>query len=221
MNLMKAMQERHSVRSYTNRPITGATPEELKRLIDKANADGNLNFQLVLNEPEAFDSRMAHYGNFEGVKNYIALIGKRGDKLEERCGYYGERIVLAAQGMGLNTCWVALSYKRVDNAYTVADDEKLVMVIAIGYGKTQGTAHKSKEYDAVVKGSKNAPAWFKSGVEAALLAPTALNQQKFSFELIGDKVRARVKLAPCHNTDLGIVKYHFELGSGKGPDVWL
>lgn len=221
MNLMKAIEERHSVRAYTDRPITGETLNELKRVIDKANADGGLNIQLVLNEPQAFDSKMAHYGSFSGVKNYIALIGRRGDKLEERCGYYGERIVLAAQGLGLNTCWVALTYKRVDNVYTVENDEKLVMVIAIGYGKTQGEAHRSKDYDDVVRGSKNAPAWFKAGVEAALLAPTAMNQQKFSFELVGDKVKARVKLAPCHNTDLGIVKYHFELGSGKGSDIWV
>jgi nitroreductase len=221
MNLMKAMESRHSVRSYTDRAITGETLAELRRVIDKANADGGLNIQLVLNEPAAFDTKMAHYGSFEGVKNYIAMIGRRGDNLEERCGYYGERIVLAAQGLGLNTCWVALTYKRVDGFYTVANDEKLVLVIAIGYGKTQGTPHRSKEYNAVVRGSKNAPAWFKAGVEAALLAPTALNQQKFTFELVGDKVKARSKLAPCHNTDLGIVKYHFELGSGMGSDVWM
>jgi len=221
MDLLKAMRERHSVRSYTERPITGDTLDTLRHVIDRANADGDLHFQLVTDEPKAFSGRMAHYGSFRGVRNYIALIGRRGDRLEERCGYYGERIVLAAQGLGLNTCWVALTYQKVPGAYTVADDEKLVMVIAVGYGENAGSAHRSKRYDEVVRGSENAPAWFKSGVEAALLAPTAMNQQKFSFELIGDKVRARAKLAPCHNTDLGIVKYHFELGSGKGQDIWV
>ena len=107
------------------------------------------------------------------------------------------------------------------NAYTVADDEKLVMVIAVGYGDNPGVPHRSKGYENVTRGAANAPQWFKSGVEAALLAPTALNQQKFSFELVGERVRAKAKLAPCHNTDLGIVKYHFELGSGKGRDIWL
>ena len=221
MDLLKAMRERHSVRAYTDRPIAGETLDALKRVIDRVNSDGDLHIQLVTDEPKAFDSKMAHYGSFSGVRNYIALIGRRGDRLEERCGYYGERIVLAAQGLGLNTCWVALTYQKVPDAYTVAADEKLVMVIAVGYGKDSGTAHRSKPYEAVVRGSTDAPAWFKSGVEAALLAPTAMNQQKFSFELVGDKVHAKAKLAPCHNTDLGIVKYHFELGSGKGPDIWV
>lgn len=221
MDILRAMRERHSVRSYTDKPITGETLDSLKRLIEKANIDGGLNIQLVLDEPKAFDTKMAHYGAFKGARNYIAMIGKRTPDVDEKVGYYGERIVLEAQGLGLNTCWVALTYKKIPDVYTVADDEKLVVVISIGYGEDQGKAHNSKSYDKVVKRSKNAPNWFKSGVEAALLAPTALNQQKFTFELCGDKVRAKAKLAPCHNVDLGIVKYHFELGSGKGSDIWI
>ena len=43
------------------------------------------------------------YTSFSGVKNYIALIGKKSPNLEEACGYYGEKIVLRAQQLGLNT----------------------------------------------------------------------------------------------------------------------
>ena len=221
MNLQKATELRHSVRSYTDRPIIGQTLNSLRALIDKANADSGLHIQLVLNEPQAFDCRMAHYGSFKGVRNYIALIGRDDDKLEEACGYYGEQIVIGATMLGLNTCWVALTYKKIPDAYTVAEGEKLLMVIAVGYGETQGKPHNSKKYSSVTKHSDNAPAWFKSGVEGALLAPTALNQQKFVLELAGDKVRAKVKRGPCSRTDLGIVKYHFELASGKGHDIWL
>ena len=219
MDILKAMKQRHSVRAYTDRPIEGETLARLQKVIDKANADSGLHIQLVLNEPKAFDSRMAHYGKFSGVKNYIALIGKRGKELEEKCGYYGERIVLSAQTLGLNTCWVALTYKKIPEAFTVADDERLLMVIAIGYGANEGKAHASKFYSEVAK-PEDAPAWFKEGVEAALLAPTALNQQKFSFTLKGDKVVAKAKFGTCTKTDLGIVKYHFELGAGKDSDIW-
>lgn len=221
MNLQKAMEQRHSVRSYTDRPITGSTLTGLQRLIDQANADSGLHIQLVLDEPQAFDSRMAHYGSFKGVRNYIALIGKDDKNLEEACGYYGERIVIGATMLGLSTCWVALTYKKIPDAYTVAAGEKLLMVIAVGYGETQGKPHNSKKYDAVTKHSDDAPSWFKSGVEGALLAPTALNQQKFVLELVGDKVRAKAKHGPYSGTDLGIVKYHFELASGKGHDIWI
>ena len=221
MDILKAMRERHSVRSYTDQPIVGKTLESLRRLIDKANADSGLHIQLVLDEPQAFHSRMASYGSFHGVRNYIAFVGKDDDKLEETCGYYGERIVIGAQMLGLNTCWVALTYKKVADVYTIDPGEKLLLVIAIGYGVSAGTQHRSKKYEAVTKNAKTAPRWFKSGVEGALLAPTALNHQKFVFELCGDKVRAKAKHGPYTKTDLGIVKYHFELASGKGPDIWL
>lgn len=220
MNLQNATKERHSVRSYTDRPILGETLDSLKKLIEQANADSGLHIQLVLDEPKAFDSRMAHYGSFKGVRNYIALIGRDDKALEETCGYYGERIVIGAQMLGLNTCWVALTYKKIPDAYTIGDGEKLLMVIAVGYGENQGNPHKSKSYDAVVRHSENAPAWFVDGVEGALLAPTAINQQKFVFELDGDKVRAKAKHGPYSKTDLGIVKYHFELASGKGREIW-
>ena len=69
--------------------------------------------QLVTDEPKAFDGFMAHYGKFSGVKNYIALIGKKGPKLEETCGYYGGKgLVLLAQQLGLNSCWVAMTLQQ-------------------------------------------------------------------------------------------------------------
>ena len=69
--------------------------------------------------------------------------------------------------------------------------------------------------------SPDAPEWFKQGVEMALLAPTAVNQQKFRFELDGNTVMARAGLiGTCLKIDLGIVKCHFELGAGKENFVW-
>ena len=221
MDLLRAMRERHSVRSYTDAPITGSTLNSLRRLVEVANKESGLNIQLITDEPRAFDGRMAKYGSFKGVRNYLALIGPDGKDLDEKCGYYGEYIVIGAQALGLNTCWVGLSYQKVPDAYEVKKGEKLLMVIAVGYGADKGTEHRSKSYDSVVRNASSAPEWFKSGVEAALLAPTALNQQKFVFEPVGDKVRAKAKWGPYSKTDLGIAKYHFELASGKSHDVWL
>ena len=59
------------------------------------------------------------------------------------------------------------------------------------------------------------PGWFKDGMEAAMLAPTAMNQQKFLFTLDGEKVTAEKTGGMYSLVDLGIVKYHFEVGSGK------
>ncbi len=220
MNLSEAMKERHSVRSYLDKPLEGNVLEELEKEIDKCNKESGLHIQLVKNEPKAFDSKMAHYGKFSGVKNYIALIGKKSSKLNELCGYYGEKIVLKAQMLGLNTCWVAMTYKKIPGVFTVNKDEKLTVVICIGYGAVQGSAHKSKSSNSVSNADESAPEWFKKGIEAALLAPTAMNQQKFTFELQGNKVAAKPGLAFYSKVDLGIAKCHFEIGAGKDSSVW-
>ena len=220
MDIMEAMHARHSVRSYTDRPIEGEVLDELSALIDACNREGGLHIQLVRDEPLAFDGAMAHYGKFSGVRNYLALVGKKSRDLDERCGYYGEKIVLAAQMLGLNTCWVGLTFKKIPQAFRVERGEKLVLVISIGYGATQGAAHASKPASAVSKAAL-APAWFTDGVAAALLAPTAVNQQKFFFTLHGDMVEARAGVGFFSKVDLGIAKYHFELGAHRDGRIWL
>ena len=60
------------------------------------------------------------------------------------------------------------------------------------------------------------PEWFKAGMDAALLAPTAMNQQKFKFELLSDgSVKASCGTGFYTKLDLGIVRYHFEAASKK------
>lgn len=218
MDLIKAMNERHSVRSYLDKPIEGDLVEKLQGIISECNRESGLNVQLVLNEPEAFGGMMAHYGKFSGVKNYVALIGKRDE--DEKIGYYGEKIVLYAQALGLNTCWVALTFKKVKTAFTINQGEKLHCVIALGYGATQGVQHKSKLASQVSVGYDDAPESFKNGVKAALLAPTATNQQKFTILYDNGKISARAGFGFYTKVDLGIVKYHFELGSGRAIIKW-
>ncbi|MGN0783514.1 MAG: nitroreductase family protein [Christensenellales bacterium] len=219
MDLKKAMQERHSVRSYLDKPIESGLLKELTAVIDECNADGGLHIQLVVNEPKAFDGFMAHYGKFSGVKNYVALVGGKGK--DEKIGYYGEKIVLAAQALGLNTCWVAMTYKKIKTAFAVGKGEKLYCVLALGYGATQGVAHKSKSESKVSVGYDSAPESFKNGVKAALLAPTAVNQQKFTFSYENGEVTAKAGVGFYSKIDLGIAKYHFELGSGTTDVNWI
>lgn len=220
MNLIEAMNARHSVRSYTAKPLPADVQQALQQEIAACNAESGLHIQLVLNEPKAFEGGLAHYGSFRGVNNYIALIGKKGAALDEACGYYGERLVLKAQQLGLNTCWVALTYKKIPSAFSVAPGEKLTVVISLGYGETQGVAHRSKPASAVSNLTERSPAWFARGVEAALLAPTAMNQQKFTLTAEGSKVTAKPGFGFYTKMDLGIVKYHFELGAGKENFQW-
>ncbi len=220
MNLSEAIRERHSVRSYLTKAIDGDVKTELLSFIDQCNQESGLHMQLVTDEPKAFDGFMAHYGKFSGVTNYIALIGKKGKDLEETCGYYGEKVALKAQQLGLNTCWVALTYSKIKTAFQIGNGEKLCVVIAVGYGKTNGVPHKSKDPQAVMKAGSSVPDWFQKGVQAALLAPTAMNQQKFMFTLNGDTVTAKAGTGFYTKVDLGIVKYHFEIGAGAENFSW-
>ncbi|MFR0882541.1 MAG: nitroreductase family protein [Christensenellales bacterium] len=219
MDIYEAMRARHSVRAYEQREIEGEIKDMLEDKIAELNGRSGLHIQLITHEPKAFDSPMAHYGKFSGVTDYIAMIGKKDDELEEKCGYYGEKLVLFAQQLGLNTCWVAVSYKKIKTAYMLDAGEKLCIVIAIGYGKTQGVPHKSKAPSEVAD-MGDVPEWFKKGVEAALLAPTAVNQQKFFFAIADGKVSAKAGRGFYSRIDLGIAKCHFELGAGKKNFNW-
>lgn len=221
MDKLQAIKNRHSVRRYVDKPIEGEVLDRLNAIIEECNVESGLNIQLVLNEPKAFDSRLAHYGKFSGVSNYIAMVGKKGSNLDELCGYYGEKIVIEAQTLGLNTCWVALTFKKIPDVFVVGDGEKLAVVISIGYGENDGVSRKSKSIADVSNCRADSPEWFVSGVEAALLAPTAVNQQKFKFELVGDKVSSKPGFGFYTKMDLGIAKYHFEIGSGKERDIWI
>lgn len=218
MEIMEAMKQRHSVRQYTDQRIEKEAAEKLQGEIDACNKESGLHIQLVTDEPKAFDGFMAHYGKFSGVKNYIALIGKKGPKLEETCGYYGERLVLLAQRLGLNSCWAAMTYSKIKGAYEVKAGEKLCCVISIGYGVNQGVSHKVKKVEELCQVNGQMPQWFREGVEAAQLAPTAMNQQKFYFVLKEDQVAAKTKAGFYTKVDLGIAKYHFEIGAGVGND---
>lgn len=220
MDIKEAMKARHSVRQYTDEPLSAEHGQVLEDLIARLNAESGLHMQLVTNEPQAFSSRMARYGKFSGVRNYLALAGPRGS--EEACGYYGEQVVLQAQMLGLNSCWVGLTYKKIPAALQIGAGEKLFLVVALGYGANQGVSHKVKPAEKVSNVSPSSPEWFTTGVEAALLAPTAMNQQVFTLELCEDgKVSARPGRGFYVKEDLGIVKYHFEIGSGKTHDVWV
>lgn len=213
MEIIELMKERHSVRQYTDKKIEKEKREVLNTLIAKINQKAGLHIQIIYDEPKCFNSMMAHYGKFDGVNNYIALVGEK-SKSDESLGYYGEQIVLKAQELGLNTCWVAMTHGK--SKAQIDKGEKLVCLISLGYGKTSGAAHKSKKLSEVCNYKKDMPEWFLSGMEAALLAPTAMNRQKFYFELLPDNsIKITCGKGLYTKLDLGIVKYHFEVVSGK------
>ena len=219
MTIEEAIRNRHSVRQYDGRPLAEDQVANLTAEIEKINAARGLHIQLIQNEPKAFSGFLARYGKFRGVTNYIALVGSKSDDLKEKLGYEGERLVLLAQQLGLNTCWVGGTFTK-NKAVQVDKGEKFVAVISIGYGLTQGKAHVDKPLGQIAAIAFT-PEWFKKGVMCAMLAPSAMNKQNFQFEYMADgKVVATAKNVPFSSVDLGIAKLHFEIGSGKDSTIW-
>lgn len=223
-----AIKTRHSVRRYKPVPLSADVMAALEREIAYCNREADLRIRLVTGEPKAFKG-IASYGKFSGVENYLVMAGPKEEWLSGRVGYYGERLVLLAQTLGLNSCWVGLTYRRVGEAFLLDDDERVACVIALGYGVTQGVVRKSKTVEQVSNASAGSPEWFVRGVEAALLAPTATNQQKFFFELTDEKTadgrpvvdaRRRFSLIGYTRMDMGIARLHFELAAGTGNFAW-
>ena len=226
MTPLEAIAARHSVRKYLDKAIPEELLSQLREKIAEINAGGNLHVQLVTDEPKAFGGLKA-YGQFSGVRYYFVMAGSKSKDLDERVGYYGEQLVLLAQALGLNTCWAGVSYNKIPGTYELCEDETIACYIALGYGQTQGVSHKSKAPGSVSNASDLTPGWFREGVQAALLAPTAVNQQKFFIEYLGVRnkqhvvsIKKGVSMVGYTLMDLGIVKLHFEIGAGKERFVW-
>jgi len=218
MTIIEAIQKRHSVRRYTDKSIESDVLATLQAEVDVCNSESGLNIQLVTDDPDTFNGLLAKI-NISGAKNYIVLIGKESADLEEKAGYYGERLVLKAQQLGLNTCWAA-AFNKKKFAAKIDKDEKIVIIIALGYGVAQGVTRKSKPIESLCRVDVDMPVWFRSGMEAAMLAPTARNQQKFLFTLSGNTVKAESLGGSFSEIDRGIVKYHFEVGAGAENFKW-
>lgn len=229
MTELEALKERHSIRKYIDRPLEDDIIVKIRNKIASLNEAGGLNMQLVINEKKAFKGFLS-YGSFSNVSNYVMVVGKKSDAAEYSAGYYAESLVLYAQQLGLNTCIVGLTYKKINGAFNVGPDEKVYICIAIGYGADSGRKHKIKSPSQVSNINAATPRWFANGVDAALLAPTAVNQQKFYFEYVApkaDESKAGVRpkkdssLVGYTKIDLGIAMRNFEIGAGTDNFHWV
>lgn len=219
MTELEAIAARHSVRAYQNRSIEAEKAEQLKRLIDEVNAEGNLHLQFLEDAGNTFQRILSRVMGLGSAPSVIACVGPEDDTLEERIGFWGEKVVLAAQCLGLNTCWAGTFQKNGVPAEVKAG-ERLVIVIAVGYGENPGKQRKSKTAEQVSSVNGERPAWFDYAVELALRAPTAINQQNFEIRLNADgSVDFTDKGGPFSKVDLGIVRYHFTVGANAKKNL--
>lgn len=218
MNLKEAMQKRHMVRKYINKPISDDLINKINERIEMNNKNYNLSMKLMVDNNKGVSSIMKLI-LAKDVNNFIILAGDNSANLDERLGYSGADIMLYAQTLGLNTWWVGGTFNRSVSQYV--EGKKVTGIIAIGYGESQGKPHKSKMVEDVSKYNGTIiPSWFISGVDGALLAPTALNKQDFMIIGDGNKVKIECDNGIFTGSNVGLIKYHFELGAGKENFEW-
>jgi len=217
--LKEAMELRHTVRNYKDMPLSDVIIASLTRRIEENNKMFGLHIRLKTNDASVINPAL-RLVFAKGVKNYLVMQGPDTPSLDEKLGFCGADMMLYAQTLGLNTWWIGVTFNR-QKLNDEAGKDKVIGVIAIGYGNTQGRQHKSKSYNEVAEyHGLSTPDWFKNGVTAALLAPTAMNKQ--NFHIFGDGLLVEIT---CDNgaftgADLGLVKYHFALGAGTSNFRW-
>lgn len=226
MTDLEAIELRQSRRTYLNTPIDVCKVKRLKDMIDTINGQSGLFIQFVEHGSNAFRGFNIGYGMFSGVQSYLALVGKTSDvNLKEKCGYYGELLVLEATMLGLGTCWVGGTFNRKGCSCTVHDDETLLLVITIGNVPEKKSLKENVIYKAVHHHTKSieelylsdsqVPDWFIKGIKAVQKAPSAINRQPVHFKYIAGVVTAEVANTESSlPIDLGIAKSHFEIGAG-------
>ena len=225
MITVETIRERHSVREYDGKPLSRAEFDVLGAVVEECARESGLNIQLVGDNPEVFNV-IARFGLIRGCRTHVAFVvddAKAGDvAADEAIGYWGQRIVLAAQDMGLNTCWCALCSRKKSRA-VVASGKKIRLIIAVGHGKTQGFSRKTKSVEALSSVEcVKAPAWFAAAMEAAQLAPTAMNNQNFKIMLLSDgkTVRIDAPQSGLNVIDEGIVRCNFEIAANEAGADW-
>ena len=225
MITVETIRERHSVREYDGKPLARVEFDALGAVVEECARESGLDIQLVGDNPEVFNV-IARFGLIRGCRTHVAFVvddAKAHDvAADEAIGYWGQKIVLAAQDMGLNTCWCALCSRRKSRA-VVAPGKKIRLIIAVGHGKTQGFTRKTKSVEALssVECAK-APAWFAVAMEAAQLAPTAMNNQNFKITLLSDgkTVRIEAPQSGLNVIDEGIVRRNFEIAANEAGADW-
>lgn len=225
MITVETIRERHSVREYDGKPLSRAEFDALGAVVEEFARESGLGIQLVGDNPEVFNV-IARFGLIRECRTHVAFVvddAKAGDvAADEAIGYWGQKIVLAAQDMGLNTCWCALCSRKKSRA-VVAPGKKIRLIIAVGHGKTQGFSRKTKSVEALSSVEcVKAPAWFAAAMEAAQLAPTAMNNQNFKITLFSDgkTVCIDAPKSGLNVIDEGIVRCNFEIAANEAGDDW-
>jgi len=230
-----AIAVRRSRRRFDPRPMETALAERLNSMCREFRPFPGARAVLVNGCPEKiFRGAVGGYGSIKGAPAFIAFIGDTGDPhINEKVGYTGEGVILEATALGLATCWVG-AFFRPELAASLTGASKKEKVLAVtpvgraaeGYTLEErimagfGRNHRRRPLAEMASGLKenNRPHWMKAALEAARLAPSAVNRQPWQFELDGGGITVSVdslkdSYSISRRLDCGIAMLHLEVAA--------
>lgn len=231
-----AINVRCSRRIYDkSKPVTSEIKDRLHFICNSFRPYSSARVEFVSEPPDdIFAHSLGIYGNIKNAPSFLAFIGDMSDPhVQEKVGYTGEGIILEATTLGLSTCWVALFYnaRKVKSMISLDRHEKLIAVSPTGYSTEQwtfqrkmmsgfGINHKRNHLSAIVNGLEEPQwdDWARAAVEAARIAPSAVNRQPWKFEIARDGITVSTaghgpEFNISRRLDCGIAMMHIELGA--------
>lgn len=230
-----AIKERRSRRHYQEQNLAIDLVRKIEDLCKHYRPYPEVRAVLVQQSPDSvFKGAVGHYGKIKNAPAYIAFIGdKEGAFVQEKIGYLGEGIILEATSLGLATCWVAGFFRPEVAAIQTGtlDHEKVWAVTPVGYAAENltfeekvmagfGRHNQRKPLAELCTGIKETqwPKWIRTAVEAARLAPSAVNRQPWRFHINSDSITVGVdSLKDSYNLskrlDCGIAMMHVEVAA--------
>ncbi len=228
MNIIDAMNERRSVRTFDGNGLSPERIAELEVVIAESNSPfgGNISIKLKkFNVKEGY--KPSTYGMIKGAEDFF-LLGIGNDEASAlSAGYRFEQVVLKAWQLGLGTCWIAATFKGsdFDKGITWDDGEELKVICPVGVAQKPSITEKLTR---LTLGSKNRKPFddlffyndfktpvpennqFREALEMLRLAPSDTNTQPWRALVDGNTVHFYYKpKSPAAVLDLGIGICHF------------
>jgi nitroreductase len=198
------IRKRKSIRKYSTEPLDTAKLEWIQEQIAAVTPlypNIRYSVEIVSKTKGLFNVKAPHY---------LIFSSEEMDGYCENIGFIGQQLDLALSANGIGTCWLGAS-KPIENQKSA-----LSYVIAISFGTPNEPLHRSlsefkrKPLSAISEGED-------PRLEAARLAPSAMNSQNWFFAADGGKIHCyRKKINPIagliynrmNQIDMGIAIYH-------------